>query len=205
MSFFITPANYSDLPEGERRATVPIYVAAVDSQGNPIPRGWFDQGVVPAAKTLRRLAEFHLGDAWRASELAEHVVHRLAKRHGEDLGQTPWRRVIVWAQWEVRSLKAGNQWLRKNSQAIVSLESLRNAVGPHALKQAIAAENQTLCRIMLDGVEAQLAGKEEYQKAYRMLRFGYTWKDIQAEMGLVDRKRLLAFKKGFYRYIAIAH
>jgi hypothetical protein len=155
---------------------------------------WFDAGVVPAAKTLRWLAESYLGDKWRVSELAEYVVHKLAARHGDKTGEKPWRQVIVWAQWEVLTLKAGSRWLRRHRKSCIPLE---NIIDRSCLQRAVEDENALICRIMLDGVDERISERAQYQKAFRLLRAGYTWDDIETELGL---ENVASFKQGFYHF-----
>lgn len=110
MSVITVPFNYD---ENEHQGIVPIVITAVDKAGNPIPRGWIERGVVPAADKLRIIAARVLGDIWRASEITDHAVHSLARRNGDKLGDAPDLRVIKCAHWYAEDLRVGGRRLRR--------------------------------------------------------------------------------------------
>lgn len=217
----MTPENYEELPESERLTCVPISVCDTAADGMPVPREWFEDGVKPAADVLRRLAAHHLGDRWRASELAETVVLKLARSHGSDTGRSAKAVVIAAAKWEAKTLAAGDQYSRQHPPLEYTEEagrSQRNTTwvagcevkaavsremvwDNQAYREGLEWESARIDQIRLDQLDSDIAGRPEIQNAFRMLRAGCTWTEIQGRLGLRDRKSLLAFKKAFYRYV----
>jgi hypothetical protein len=194
--FFIHPApdSGSDI--------VPILVESTDKHGNPIPRDWFDLGVIPAAPTLRKMAAFHLGDVWRVSELAEPVVHQLAHAHGSNLGARPHRQVIRAAQWEVLTLKAGSLRMRRHPEPPLDEAEVRmNAL---AIREAREHEEQLLAKLRLDEIERSLSRDRAFQDAFDLRRQGWNWKEIQNHFKQTDAE-LVAFKKAFERELRFAY
>jgi hypothetical protein len=196
MAFFCTPANYEELPEDERRACVPIYVSDTDEDGRPVPRVWFDRGVVPAADTLRYLAEYHLRDPWCSSELAERVTHKLARRLGLNVGAYPHRQVIIEARFEVQRLERASQPLVDPYS--LKVRRLKRQKLHTAVNSTVQDENAYITHILLDSVHAQIDGSQ-YQIAFGLLRSGHNWPEILTVMGMQDR-----FRRQFYRHIAQA-
>ncbi len=89
-------------------AIVPICIRTVDANGSSVYRGWID-AVPPIAGPLRALAKNVLGDAWKVSELTEYAVHRLSAKYGEDLGDSPSKRIYSRARWHARHILVGGK------------------------------------------------------------------------------------------------
>ena len=118
-----------DFDENEHRGVVPIGINTVDANGNEIPRGWIEQGVVPVADPLRKIAARVLNDVWRVSEIADHAVHSLARRNGDNLGEAPGLRVLKTAHWYAEDLRVGGRRYRRSMDVELfesTLESLQD-------------------------------------------------------------------------------
>lgn len=118
-----------DFDENEHRGIVPIGINTVDANGNEIPRGWIEHGVVPVADPLRKIAARVLNDVWRVSEIADHAVHSLARRNGDDLGEAPGLRVLKTAHWYAEDLRVGGRRYRRSMDVELfdsTLESLQD-------------------------------------------------------------------------------
>jgi hypothetical protein len=82
-----------DFDERHHRGIVPIAINTVDANGNEIPYGWIERGVVPAA---------------------DHAVHSLARRNGDKFGDAPELRVLKCAHWYAEDLRVGGRRYRRN-------------------------------------------------------------------------------------------
>ena len=71
------------------------------------------EAVIPVADYLRKLARDRVGDIWRVSELAELSVHAQWRKHREDFGKYPHRRIAAYARWAAEDLRCGGARLRK--------------------------------------------------------------------------------------------
>jgi hypothetical protein len=200
MGVFIIPFDYEQLPESQRKLIVPICIASVDLNGNPIPRVWIDRGVVPVQEQLRNIARYKLRDVRLVSELVEVTVHKLAERHGEDAGICPWRRVLVRAYWEARDLAAGDsQWLIRHTVPL-ALGSLEHDLYGNGLTDPTHYDEVYERELLVELVERRAESDHRYEirLIFRMWRQGYTWEEIAAE--LHDPKPE-AVKKRFWRWI----
>jgi hypothetical protein len=103
-----------DFDERHHRGIVPIAINTVDANGNEIPYGWIERGVVPAADQLRQIAWRVLRDIWRVSEITDHAVHSLARRNGDKFGDAPELRVLKCAHWYAEDLRVGGRRYRRN-------------------------------------------------------------------------------------------
>jgi hypothetical protein len=195
--FFVHP----DLNSGADTDGVSICVASVDNEGNQIPREWFDLGVIPAADRLRKLAAFHLDDVWRVSELAERVVHQLARTHGKNLGVWPHRQVIRVAQWEVLILKAGSLRDHKRGAERDFRES-EDCMNELAVRAGRRNEDELVGRLSLDEIRNKLE-KNQLQETFELRRHGWTWEEIRVYYGLTEQG-IDAQRKALTRAIATA-
>ena len=200
MGVVIVPFDYEQLPESQRKLIDPICIASVDRHGNPIARIWFEQGVDPVQEQLRNIARYKLGDVRLVSELVEITVHKLWERHGEDAGNSPWRRVLARAIWEARDMAAGDsQWLIRHTVplAIGSLEQDLYGNGlPDPTNYDEVYERELLVELVERRIERD--HRDQIRKVFTMWRQGYTWEEIATE--LHDPKPE-AVKKRFWRWI----
>jgi hypothetical protein len=120
-----------DFDEKEHPGIVPIGINTVDDDGNEIPLGWIERGVVPVADPLRKLAARVLNDVWRVSEITDHAVHSLARRNGDNLGDAPELRVLKCARWHAEDLRVGGRRSRRSLDVELfdsTLEALQDQV-----------------------------------------------------------------------------
>jgi len=165
--------------------------------GESISEEWFDRGAGPAAKTLRNLAKKHLGDEWRVSELAERVIVVLAGRHGGD----PKRRVIVRAVWETKNLAAGGRkerWHRQQTKRVTSLSAAHSLNASDWLVGESFAK-QCYSQILLETIRDRLGTDAQMQRAYQLLRAGYSWSEVSQEMGGIEITEV--WRKRFWRVV----
>jgi DNA-directed RNA polymerase specialized sigma24 family protein len=200
MGIVIVPFDYERLPEAQRKMIVPICIISVDRHGNPMAPVWFEQGVAPIQDQLRNLARYRLGDVHRVSELAEITVHKLWERHGADAGNTPWRRVLARAAWEARTLRAGNAQWRIQHTVPLALGALEHDLYRNGLTDPACYEQIYERELLIDLVEQRIEqdGRQDIRNIFQMLRQGYTWDEIAAELGDVKPE---AIKKRFWRWI----
>ena len=144
MAVFITiPSNYDETID---KVTVPICIRAKDDQGNLIHRGWIERGVVPVAEKLVELAERLLHDKWRASEIAEPVVHRLSLAFGSNLGVEPSLRVLKGAHWVAEDLRVGGRRARRKADVELFFQTMDAIEDRFDLEKQVAAQ-RTLDRL----------------------------------------------------------
>jgi len=120
------PFDYSETTHPN---IVPICVAKIDEKGNPVYRGWIDQGVAPVVNGLIKIAERLLEDKFRASEITEYAVHTLSRIHGENLGEKPSLKVLNRARYHAVDLRAGGRRARRKLDVELfadTLESLQD-------------------------------------------------------------------------------
>jgi hypothetical protein len=199
MGVVIIPFDYEQLPDAQRRAIVPICIASVDRHGNSIAPIWFE-AVAKVQDQLRNLARYRLGDVRRVSELAEVTVHKLWERHGEDAGNLPRSRVLIRAVWEARDMAAGqSQWLIRHTVPL-ALGSLERDLYGNGLTDPTHYDAVYERELLVQLVEsrAERDHREKYRQIFTMLRQGYEWDEIAAE--LHDPKPE-ALKKRFWRWI----
>jgi hypothetical protein len=200
MGFVIIPFDYDQLSYDQKKSIVPICIAAVDRHGNPIARIWFEQGVAPVQDHLRTMARLNLGDVHRVSELAERTVHKLWERHGEDVGVTPWNRVMTRALWEARHMKVGGSpWRMKHTVSLV-LGSLEQDSHENSITDTKSYEEKYEQDLLVNLVESRIARgrREDFREAFKMLRHGYTWDEVAARL---QESNPEALKKRFWRWI----
>lgn len=202
MGVVIIPFNYEQLPEAQRKAIVPICIAAVDRHGNPIARVWFEQGVAPIQDHLRKIARTQLRDVRRVSELTEIVVHRLWERHGADAGTLPWRRVFIWAMWEAQKLAAGD-WYSRHTEPL-GLGSFQGDVQEDSVRDPTDYGKFYEQSLMIAVIERRIdeQQRDDLRQYLKMLRAGFTWEEIGDELGYetseTPRKRFKRWiKKNF--------
>lgn len=199
-SVVVIPENYEELSKAQRERIIPICIKAFDEHGCPIAAEWFSRGVAPVRMELVGMAQYQLGDPWRASELAEVTVHRLWARHGTNVGRFPARRVLKKAMWISEELKHGDWHKMRFHHLYLALDALdlkiRDGILPDPSDYAELFEQQ----IMLDSVEEQLEreGRIQIRTMFQLMRRGYSWREIADRLGV--RTGEIA-KRRFYRWI----
>jgi hypothetical protein len=126
---------------------VPICIGDIDPDGNPIQRAWVEQGVVPIADPLRKIASRVLNDVWRVSEITEHAVHSLSRKHGGDLGDEPSLRVLKRAHWYAEDLRVGGRRVRRKTEVELFCAKLESLQDQFDLVSRLEAQD-TLDRLM---------------------------------------------------------
>ena len=184
MGMVVIPFGWEALPQTCQDGIVPICIEDSDRYGNPIDPVWFESGVAPIHPRLLRIAQFHLGDVWRASELAEISLHKLWYRHGTDAGETPWRRVWRQALWDARDLAAGDWRFRKRRLVSKTLDELDRAISGSPANLGDAHEVYAQ-RITVERINTSLEekGLEEIAEIHRLLLMGHTWSEVAGELG----------------------
>jgi hypothetical protein len=197
MGIVVIPFGYETLPSTSQADTIPICIEDCDKYGNPIARIWFEHGVAPIHTRILRMAQIHLGDVWRASELAEISLHKLWHRHGSEAGDTPWRRVWRQALWEARDLAAGDWRFRKNRLISRTLDELDRELGGPVLNPGDYHEVYVQ-RITVEKINSSLEekGLEEIAQIHRLLLMGHTWSEVAGQLGTGTEESL---KKKFQR------
>jgi hypothetical protein len=195
----VIPENYESLPSAERKKIIPICIKAVDISGCPIPTEWFTDGVAPVRKELVGMAHHTLGDPWRASELAETTVHRLAAKHGRFLGRYPARRVLVKAYWVAEELKTGDSRRTKYPNLFVALDALDEKIRDRTLADPNVYAKRFDQQILLDSFEDRLRreGRTEVRAMFQLVRRGYSWDEVSERVGLPTAE---IAKRRFYRW-----
>ncbi len=175
-SVIIIPQNYDEMPERQRRHTIPICIPARDSAGGLIAPEWFHSGVAPVRKELVRIARFVLGDPWCVSELAETTVHRLWARHGDSIGRYPSRRVLKKAMWIAQELKISDWRMRKHPKLYLALNALDQKFQEQILADSTQRIDTLERRIMLDSVDdrLRLEGRSEMRQVFQLVRQGHS-------------------------------
>jgi len=144
MGVIIVPFNYN---EECNFSIVPICIGDIDPDGNPIQRAWVEQGVVPIADPLRKIASRVLNDVWRVSEITEHAVHSLSRKHGADLGDEPSLRVLKRAHWYAEDLRVGGRRVRRKTEVELFSAKLETLQDQFDLVSRLEAQD-TLDRLM---------------------------------------------------------
>lgn len=202
MSFVIIPFDYEQLPDAQRNSIVPICIASVDRDGNPIARVWFEEGVAPVQEQLRGLARYKLKDVRMVSELAEVTVHKLWERHGANAGLLPWHRVLTRAVWEAREMAMGGSRWRMQHTVPLALESLDEEVFGTSMTDSTSCEEAYQRELLIRRIEhrIQRQPRQDIREIFTMLRQGYTWPEIAARLEAPNPEKL---KKQFWRWIRI--
>jgi hypothetical protein len=144
MGVIIVPFNYN---EESNFSVVPICIGDIDPDGNPIHRAWVERGVVPVADPLRKIASRVLNDVWRVSEITEHAVHSLSRKHCWDLGEEPSLRVLKRAHWYAEDLRAGGRRARRKTEVELFTAKLETLQDQFNLVSQLEAKD-TLDRLM---------------------------------------------------------
>jgi hypothetical protein len=144
MGVIIVPFDYN---EECNFSIVPICIGDIDADGNPIQRAWVEQGVVPIADPLRKIAGRVLNDVWRVSEITEHAVHSLSRKHGGDLGDEPSLRVLKRAHWYAEDLRVGGRRVRRKTEVELFSAKLDTLQDQFDLVSRLEAKD-TLDRLM---------------------------------------------------------
>jgi hypothetical protein len=144
MAVFTIPFNYDETVD---RTTTPICISDTDDEGNPVHFGWIEQGVVPVAHKLVELAGRMLHDPWRASEIAEPVVHKLSRQFGTDLGEDPSTRILKRAHWYAEDLRVGGRRARRGTEVELFVQTMEAVEDRFDLETLVAAQD-TLDRLV---------------------------------------------------------
>jgi hypothetical protein len=144
MAVFTIPFNYDEAVD---RSTIPICISDTDDEGNPVHFGWIERGVVPVAYKLVELAGRMLHDAWRASEIAEPVVHKLSREFGPDLGEEPSTRILKRAHWYAEDLRVGGRRARRRTEVELFVQTMEAVEDRFDLENLVAAQD-TLDRLL---------------------------------------------------------
>jgi hypothetical protein len=200
VGFVIIPFDYDQLSDDQKKSIVPICIASRDRHGNPIARIWFEQGVAPVQDHLRTMARLNLGDIHRVSELAERTVHKLWERHGEDVGVTPWNRVMTRAIWEARHMKVGGSPWRMKHTVPLALGSPEEDLDENGITDTKSYEESYERDLLVNLVERRIARgqHEDFREVFKMLRQGYTWDEVAARLAESNPE---ALKRRFWRWV----
>jgi hypothetical protein len=106
------PYDYNEKAGG---LVVPICIDEVDCEGFPIDPTWIDLGVVPVADRLRTVAKRVLSDVWRVSEITDHAVHSVWRKHRDELGEEVGLRILNRARWHAEDLRVGGRRARRKA------------------------------------------------------------------------------------------
>ncbi len=176
-SIVTIPFNFEELPENHRKSIVPICIARLDAQGEEIAWGWFD-AVVPIQEGLRALARRRLNDVWRVSELTEHSVHNLWRKHRHSLGFAPSRRIYKRAAWDVEDLR--NDGWRSRRGRDLALDAMEDITREYLLRDPTDFEGAYQFRLRLDEADAWLKqkGREDVREMLHLMSRGHKWHEI---------------------------
>ena len=159
MAVFTVPFDYD---EKQHSGIVPIAIRAVHENGAAIPFAWIENGVVPVADQLRKVAHRVLSDVWRASEITDHAVHSLVRRNGDNLGEAPELRVLKCAHWYAEDLRVGGRRARRKMD-VELFSSTLDSLQDHAdMAQSLEAKDtldrllEQLDRMGMDDVRAMV-------------------------------------------------
>src|ERR1035438_4087178 len=137
----------SDYNEESNFSVVPICIGDIDPDRNPIHRAWVEQGAVPIADPLRKIASPVLNDVGRVSEIAERAVHSPSRKHRGDLGDEPSLRVLKRAHWYAEDLRAGGRRARRKTEVELFAAKLETLQDQFDLISDLEAKD-TLDRLM---------------------------------------------------------
>jgi hypothetical protein len=192
------PYEFEELPEECRRSIVPICIGRRDAEGNEIAWGWFD-AVVPIQDSLRGLARRRLRDVWRVSELTELSVHGLWRKHRDDLGAFPSRRIYRRAMWDVEDLRA-NGW-RNRRCPDVALDGLQEAIREVWQRDRTNYEEAYQIRLRIDAVDKWLKqqGREDVREILDLMARGHKWAEISDHFGQTEESLRRRFSRWMKR------
>ena len=176
MGVIIVPFNYN---EESNFSVVPICIGDIDPDGNPIHRAWVEQGVVPVADPLRKIASRVLSDVWRVSEITERAVHSLSRKHHGDLGDEPSLRILKRAHWYAEDLRAGGRRARRKTEVELFTAKLETLQDQFDLVSRLEAQD-TLDRLKdagpdQDGGESSASQHDGPLKALSGIRGQPVW------------------------------
>jgi hypothetical protein len=143
MAVFTIPFDYNETD----KTTVPICVRDTDDFGNSVHFEWIEQGVVPVAHKLVKLAARVLHDGWRASEIVEPVVFKLSLEHGANVGYEPSARVYSRAEWFARDLKVGGRRARRKTEVELFVKTMESVEDEFDFLRSLTAKD-TLDRLL---------------------------------------------------------
>ena len=106
------PYDYNEKAGG---SVVPICIDEVDYDGFPIDPTWIDLGVAPVADRLRVVAKRVLSDVWRVSEITDHAVHSVWRKHRDECGDEVGLRILKHARWHAEDLRVGGRRARRKA------------------------------------------------------------------------------------------
>jgi len=157
--------QYVVIPD-HRPQGVPILIRKVDDQGRHVHRDWI-YGVPPIADQLRSIARNVIGEPWRVSELAEGSVHALSAEHGEDVGESPAKRIYSYAKWFARDLKVGGKRVRDGLDVELTDQILAVLRGPYDNFEKVVQDKEFATRLE---ERLQVLGMDDILKMVRMIR-----------------------------------
>jgi hypothetical protein len=103
------PKDYS---EKTGISIVPICIDDFDRNGCAIDARWIEVGVAPVADQLRGIAKKVLSDVWRVSEITDHAVQSVWRRHRGASSEEVSLRIVSHAHWWAKDLKVGGRRAR---------------------------------------------------------------------------------------------
>jgi hypothetical protein len=197
MHFVTIPFDYEELPEPDRAAVIPICIARNDQAGTPIAWGWFE-AVARIPDRMLALARRYLCDPWRASELSDEAVHKLWRRHGEDLGRRPEGRLYAHAAGHAKDLQAGSWHERRG--IVTGLDDLENVIRERILVDPADYDRRYQGQLDYRALSTRLdqEGLEDVRVMMDLLRDGATWDEIGERLG----RRADAARMRFHRKTA---
>ena len=196
----VIPQNYEELSPTQRKAIIPICIAAFDRHGRAIPWEWFSKGVAPVRAQLVNIARYMLGDPWCVSELAEATVHRLWEKHRTVVRPWPARLVLKKAMWVAEEIKTGG-WRQMRYQHLdIPLDALDLKIRDKTLVDPTNYAELFERQILLDWIEDHLLieGRTEIRTVYHLIRHGHTWQEVAEH---VEAANFECVKRRFYRWI----
>jgi hypothetical protein len=192
MGVIIVPFNYN---EESNFSVVPICIGDIDPDGNPIHRAWVEQGVVPVADPLRKIASRVLSDVWRVSEITERAVHSLSRKHHGDLGDEPSLRVLKRAHWYAEDLRVGGRRARRKTEVELFTAKLETLQDQFNLASRLEAQD-TLDRLMK---ELDRQGLHDVREMVPMMLRDCTSQEFEVRFGKSRNTLSQSFYRGMRR------
>ncbi len=197
MPVITVPFDYNDK---EHQGVVPIAITAVDANGNPIPRAWIERGVVPVADPLRRVSARVLNDVWRVSEIVDHVIHSLARRNGDNLGEAPELRVLRFAHWYAEDLRAGGRRARRRLDFELFASTLESLEDQADMVRELEAKH-TLDRLM---AQLERMGLEDVREMVPMMLLDCDAEEFRQRFGTSRNTISQRFYRGMRKAAILA-
>jgi hypothetical protein len=169
-----------------RRGLVPICISEIDGDGHRIAPRWIE-AVVPIADYLRKLARERIGAIWRVSEVAELSVHAQWRKHRENFGNDPHRRIAAYAGWAAEDLRCGGARLRRGLDILLG-DGDKSIIDP--LDYQARFENNLDMIQLRNGVK-QMASNHA-ALILDMVVSGYKWDEIAAFLGMDGHEQTVA-------------